>query len=528
VDAVVIGSGPNGLVAANLLAQRGWRVVVLEAAPDPGGAVRSAELIEPGFVNDRCSAFYPLAGVSPVFRSLRLEEHGLRWRHAPLVLAHPTVDDCPVLSRDLEGTVASLDAHTPGDGEAWAGLYERWLELRRPLLDAVLRPFPPVRALPGLLARRPADLVRLARFALLPVRNLGREEFRGDAARRLLAGAALHADLMPESTLSGFFGWLLCALGQDGGWPVPEGGAGRLTDALVRRLRALGGELRCDARVERVLVRRGRAVAVRVAGGDDVAARRAVIADVDAPTLYRGLVGEEHLPSRVVEDLDRFHWDSGTVKVDWNLDAPIPWSAPDARRAGTVHVAESVDALTAVASQLVRGIVPDRPFLLVGQQSMTDPTRQPDGRETAWAYTHVPRDVRGDAGGTLTGRWDASEAQTFADRVEAEIERLAPGFRALVRRRHVTTPRGFERQNANLVGGAIGGGTMQLHQQLVFRPVPGLARAETPIAALYLGSASAHPGGGVHGAPGANAARAAVWGDRRAAVLAGARRLAHR
>src|SRR5690349_10325553 len=187
MDAVVVGTGPNGLVAANLLAERGWDVLALEAAPEPGGAVRSTELIEPGFVNDLCSAFYPLAAGSPIFRSLELEQHGLRWRHAPLVLAHPTPDDCPVLTRDLACTVASL--------------------------DAVLRPFPPVRALPGLLARRPHDLLRLARFALLPVRRLGQEEFRGQAARRLLAGAALHADLMPESTLSGFFGWLMCALG---------------------------------------------------------------------------------------------------------------------------------------------------------------------------------------------------------------------------------------------------------------------------------------------------------------------------
>jgi phytoene dehydrogenase-like protein len=523
MDAVVVGTGPNGLVAANLLAERGWDVLALEAAPEPGGAVRSTELIEPGFVNDLCSAFYPLAAGSPIFRSLELEQHGLRWRHAPLVLAHPTLDDCPVLSRDLACTVASLDAHMPGDGEGWTRLYERWIDLRVPLLDAVLRPFPPVRALPGLLARRPHDLLRLARFALLPVRRLGQEEFRGQAARRLLAGAALHADLMPESTLSGFFGWLMCALGQDAGWPVPEGGAGELTNALVRRLRSLGGDVRCDARVERVVVRGGRAVAVRIAGGEEIGVRRAVIADVDAPTLYRALVGEEHLPSRLVEDLDHFQFDSGTVKVDWNLDAPIPWSAPDARRAGTIHVVDSVDALTVVASQLVRGIIPDRPFLLVGQQSMTDPTRQPEGRETAWAYTHVPQEVRADAGGTLTGRWDDSEAQTFADRIEGEIERLAPGFRSLIRGRHVMTPPGFERENPNLVGGAIGGGTMQLQQQLVFRPVPGLARAETPVAGLYLGSASAHPGGGVHGAPGANAARAAIWGDRRAAVSRRAR-----
>jgi phytoene dehydrogenase-like protein len=275
-------------------------------------------------------------------------------------------------------------------------------------------------------------------------------------------------------------------------------------------------------------VRDGRAVAVRTAGGDEVSARRAVVADVSAPALYRDLVGEEHLPGWLIDDLDKFQWDSGTVKIDWNLNGPIPWDAPAAREAGTVHVVDSLDALTVISGRLVRGILPERPFLLVGQQSMIDRTRQPDGFETAWAYTHVPHVVRGDAGGSLTGRWDAEETAAFVERIEREIERLAPGFQACIRGRHVQTPRDLEAENANLVGGAIGGGTMQLHQQLVFRPVPGPARAETPVAGLYLGSASAHPGGGVHGAPGANAARAALWGARRAAVVSRLRQLVAR
>lgn len=524
MDAVVIGAGHNGLVAANLLAERGWRVVVVEAEPTPGGAVRSAELIEPGFVNDRCSAFYPMAAVSPVMRSLHLEEHGLRWRHAPLVLAHPTTESCPVLSRDLECTMASLDATHPGDGDAWARFYARWLELREPLVGALFRPFPPVRALPRLLARHPRELVELARFALLPVRRLGQETFGGEPARRLIAAVALHADLTPESAISGIFGFLLCSIGQDLGWPVPEGGAQCLTDALVARLRAHGGDVVCNTRVDRIVVRDGRAVAVQTDDGE-IAARHAVVADVAAPHLYRRLVGEEHLPAWLVRALDTFQWDSATFKVDWNLDGPIPWTHPDARRAGTVHIVDSVDALTVVTGQLVRGLVPDRPFLLLGQQGLADATRHPPGKETAWAYTHVPQEVRGDAGGTITGRWDHDEAEAFADRVEAEIERLAPGFRSLVRGRHVTAPPNFESEDANLVGGAVGGGTMQLHQQLVFRPVAGFGRAETPVRGLYLGSASAHPGGSVNGAPGANAARAALWGARRAAAR---RMLGHR
>ena len=516
-DAVVIGAGPNGLVAANLLADRGWDVVVLEAQPEPGGAVKSAELIEPGFVNDVFSAFYPLAVASPVLRSLDLGAHGLVWRTAPLALAHPAPDGtCPVVSTDLDETAASLDADSPGDGDAWRRVYGRWERLGGPLVEALLSPFPPVRAGARLLgATRPSELLELVRFLLLPVRRMGAEEFAGEPARRLLAGCALHTDVFPESPVGGLMGWLLAAIGQERGWPVPEGGAARLTEALVSRLTSAGGKLQCATPVTGIVVRGGRAVAVRTAAGDEVDAGRAVLADVAAPALYRDLVGEEHLPARVVRALDRFNWDHATVKVDWALDAPIPWASEAARRAGTVHLADTVDDLTVQATQLQVGLVPDPLFLIVGQQGRADPTRAPEGKEAAWAYAHVPQDVRGDAGDDgITGSWDDAEAARMADRIEREIERLAPGFRSLIRGRHVLTPRSLEAANANLVGGATNGGTSQLHQQLVFRPVPGLGRADTPVAGLYLASSSAHPGGGVHGACGANAARAALAADR--------------
>lgn len=512
-DALVVGAGPNGLVAANLLADAGWSVEVLEEQDTPGGAVRSDRGLDPAFTNDLFSSFYPLAAASPVIAGLDLESEGLRWRHAPHVLAHPLPDGrCAVLSRDRETTAANLEAFAAGDGEAWLDLCSTWHRLREPLLDSLFRPFPPLWPATRLAYRLGgADTLNFVRSMLTPVRRMGEEEFAGEGGPLLLAGNALHADLTPEAAGSGGFGWMMTLLGQTFGFPAPEGGAGALTAALVRRLERRGGVVRCGERVTEIVVRQGRAVGVRTASGEGVPARRAVLADVSAPALYGDLVDHQHLPAALRAHLRQFQWDFATFKVDWALDSPPPWTASQAGEAGTVHLVDSLDALTRFASQLAMGLVPDQPFMLFGQMTTTDPTRSPAGTEAAWAYTHLPQRVTGDAGeGGLTGRWDESERETMADRLEEQVERYAPGFRSRVRARRVLDPLTLQAADRNLRGGALNGGTAGIHQQLVFRPTQGAGRPETPVRNLYLASASAHPGGGVHGAPGANAAHAAL------------------
>jgi phytoene dehydrogenase-like protein len=504
-DAIVIGAGHNGLVAANLLADAGWSVLVLEEQSQPGGAVRSAEVTAPGFVNDLYSAFYPLGYASPVMRELRLEAYGLHWRHAPQVLAHPLLDGrTAVLSRDVAETAASLEKFAPGDGESWERLYAQWRRIGPDLLAALFRPFPPVRSGLRLLRRMgPAEALRFARFGVQPVRRFGEEQFRGEGGPLLLAGNALHTDLIPDAAGSAVFGWLLVMLGQEVGYPVPEGGAGKLIEALVSRLRARGGELACERKVTQVVVRDGRAVGVRTADGEQVPARRAVLADVAAPTLYRDLVGVEHLPPRLRTDLDRFQWDSPTLKVDWALSGPIPWQSAEAAGAGTVHLGGPFDALSGYGYALASGRMPEFPFVILGQMTTSDPSRSPAGTESAWGYTHLPARPA-----------DDEEIRQQVQRLEATVERFAPGFSSLILERYVAGPRQLEEANANLVGGAVNAGTVAIHQQLVFRPFPGLGRPETPFPGLYLSGASAHPGGGVHGACGANAARAALLADR--------------
>lgn len=514
-DAVVIGSGPNGLVGANVLADQGWDVVVLEANDTPGGAVRSGEITAPGFNSDLFSAFHPLGAASPVIRELELERWGLEWSRAPLALAHPTPDGPTVaVSMDIDETAASLDRFAPGDGDRWRSLYGIWERVEEHLLELLLRPFPPVRSGVRMAVAAGPTLPDLVRVGLGTARGVGRRWFEGEGGRVLLAGNAGHADIPMEQPGSAMFGWMMTCLGQSVGFPTPAGGTSELTGALVRRLEARGGRVELGRRVEAIEVRDGRAEAVRVAGGDVVAASRAVLADVGGTALYLDLVGAKHLRPSFVRRVRRFRRGPSTVKVDWALSSPIPWSDPVTGRAGTVHVGDSVDEIATTFNDADEGIIPSRPFMLVGQMTTADPSRSPVGTECAWAYTHVPQVTKADAGGDLKGVWDESEGDRFADRMEARIERLAPGFRDHIIARHVFTPPGLEASNANLVGGDIGNGTMRLNQQLMLRPVLGTGRPETPIKGLYLASAAAHPGGGVHGACGANAAQAALLHDR--------------
>jgi phytoene dehydrogenase-like protein len=505
-DAIVIGAGHNGLVAANLLVDAGWDVEVVEATPHPGGAVRSGYVTAPGYLSDLFSSFYPLGFASPVLESLRLDEHGLDWTNAPDVLTHLLPDGrAATVNRDLATTMASMEQFAPGDGERWKNAYDDWRDVSAHMLDTLFTPFPPVRA--GLsLARqlRVAGGIRLARRLVLSVRELGSEMFEGEGAMLALAGCALHTDLSPEEAGGGVYGWLLAMLGQEYGWPVPGGGAQQITASLVSRLESRGGRITYDAPVTRVLVARGRAMGVRTADGRDLRAKRAVLADVTAPALYLDLVGSRWLPPRFVEDLEFFRWDGATVKVDWAVSGPVPWKNPAAAGAGTVHLGADLNGLTRYAAHLATDSLPPDPFLLLGQMTTADPSHSPPGTESVWSYTHLPH----------RKSWSPDEIAGHVARMEEVLEAHAPGFSRLVVGRNVFSPADLEREDPSLVGGAVAGGTAAAFQQLFLRPVPGLGRADTPVDRLYLASASAHPGGGVHGAPGANAARAAMARDK--------------
>jgi phytoene dehydrogenase-like protein len=457
-DAVVVGSGPNGLAAAITLARAGRSVLVREAAETIGGGARSAELTLPGFVHDTCSSIYPFVPGSPFFREVPLPE----FVHAPAPLAHPLDDGTAViLERSLDETVAGLGE----DGAAYRRLVGPVVEDWEKLQNAVLGPLLSV-------PRHPFALGRFGVNALQPTTWITRR-FSSERARALFAGCAAHAMLPLERSPSAAFGLILLAAGHLFGWPFPRGGARRIPDALADHLRSLGGELETGTRV------------------DELPRARPLLCDLTPGGLLR--IAADRLPRDYARRLERFRHGPGAFKLDYALDGPIPWKAAPCARAGTVHLGGTAEEIAASERAPWEGRHAERPFVLLAQHSLFDRTRAPEGKHTAWAYCHVPN------------------ASTFdmTERIEAQIERFAPGFRERVLARHAMPPAELERRNANLVGGDLNGGAATLWQTLA-RPVFKFNPYATPLRGVYLCSSSTPPGGGVHGMCGQLAARVAL------------------
>ncbi len=470
-DAVVVGAGPNGLAAAITLAQAGWSVLVLEAQATIGGGMRTAELTLPGFRHDVCSAAHPLAVTSLFFRGMPLAQHGLAWVHPPAPLAHPLDDGTAVmLERSVDATADGLGR----DGAAYRRLMRplaaRWADIA----EDVLGPSP-------FLPRHPVALARFGLAALLPAATLARLWFRDEPARALFGGSAAHAILPLERPGSAAFGLALGAAGHAVGWPIARGGSQAIADAMAAHLRSLGGVIITGQRVES-------AAALPPA--------RAWLFDVSPRHLAR--IAGDRLPASYRRALARYRHGPAAFKLDWALDGPIPWRAAGCRRAGTVHLGGALDDIRRSEREVWQGRHPERPFTILAQPSLFDPTRAPAGKHTAWAYCHVPNLAASPA-----------PPAGMAERVEAQVERFAPGFRDRILARSVMAPADFEAHNANYVGGDVIGGVQDL-AQFFARPVLSRRPHATPAAGIYLCSASTPPGGGVHGMCGYHAAQAVL------------------
>lgn len=463
---VVVGAGPNGLGAAVELARAGHRVIVREAMDTIGGGTRSAGLTLPGFVHDVCSAVHPLAVASFFFRALRLGDHGLHWVHPPAPLAHPFDDGtAALLERSTRATGETLDSR---DAAAWSRLMdplvERWDALFRDALAPLHVP------------RHPLLLARFGRRALRSARGLARSWFAGERARALFAGMAAHALEPLTWAPTAAIGVVLGVAGHAVGWPVPRGGSQRIADALAAVLRRHGGEIHTAAPVGAL---------------HELPRAAAVLLDLTPRQVLR--VAGDRLPARYRTTLARYRYGPGIFKVDWALASPIPWTAKDCARAGTVHLGGTLAEMEASTAAPWQGRTERRPFVLLAQPTLFDDGRAPPGHHVAWAYCRVPH----------------GSAVDMTEAIEAQVERFAPGFRQTILARHTMSPADLERRNPNLVGGDINGGVQDL-RQLVFRPALALVPYATPVAGLYLCSASTPPGGGVHGLCGYYAARAAL------------------
>ncbi len=464
-DAIVIGSGPNGLAAAITLARAGRSVLLREAADVVGGGTRSAELTLPGFVHDVCSTVHAMAGVSPFLRSLPLREHGLELVEPPLAFAQPMEDGtAAVVHRSLDATAEGLG----GDGPAYRRLIVPFLDDAPQLFDDLLGP----RRLP----RRPLRLARFGVRGIRSARSLACSVFQTEAARALFAGVCAHAMVPLTWRGTAALGLVLTIAAHATGWPVARGGSQKLANALASYFRSLGGTIETGNPVEKL---------------DALPFARAVLCDLTPRQLVQ--IGGDQLPAGYRRRLARYRYGPGVFKIDWALDGPTPWKSAPCARAGTLHLGGTLDEMCAAEAAPWNGEHAERPYVLFVQPSLFDPTRAPPGRQTAWAYCHVPN------GSTLD----------MTERIEAQIERFAPGFRDRILARHTMNTADMERHNANLVGGDIAGGASNL-AQLLARPVMSLNPYVTPVPGLYLCSASTPPGGGVHGMCGYHAAKAAL------------------
>lgn len=464
-DAVVVGSGPNGLAAAALLAQRGQSVLVLEAADTPGGGCRTAELTLPGFRHDVCAAVHPLGLGSPFFRTLPLEEHGLTWVQPDAPLAHP-FDDGPAAM--LERSVAATGATLGPDAAAYERLMGPVVPREWEEVCAALRQ-------PWRMAQYPFGLARFGLRAMRSARGLTDEAFQGGRAKALFSGLAAHSFLPLEKSPTAAFGMALGILAHAVGWPIARGGSQSIIAALVSYLKTLGGEV---------------VTGVRVTSLDELPPSRVVLCDITPRQLLQ--IAGNRLPSHYQKQLTAYRYGPGVFKLDYALDGPIPWKAPECSRAATVHLGGTRAEIAASERAAWSDAPADKPFVLLVQPTLFDPTRAPAGKHTAWAYCHVPNGYDGDRTGAI----------------EAQIERFAPGFSDLVLARHAYTPASLQRYNANDIGGDINGGVQdwaQMFTRPVLRPIPW----STPIPGLYLCSSSTPPGGGVHGMGGYYAASVA-------------------
>jgi phytoene dehydrogenase-like protein len=464
-DAIIVGSGPNGLAAAITLARAGRSVCVYEAKETVGGGVRSAELTLPGFIHDICSAIHPLGMASPFFRALPLAKYGLEWIQPPAALAHPFDDGtAALLERSIEMTGDTLGQDAAAYRKLMTPFVADWSKLEDFLLGPLRLP------------RHPLALLRFGLCAMRSAHGLAQDRFAGERARGFFAGLAAHAIMPLERLPTAAFGLLLGVLGHVVGWPFPRGGAQSLSNALASYLRTLGGEI---------------VTGVPVACLDALPAARAVLLDI-TPRQVLEIAGKR-LPGGYRRQLARYRYGPGAFKVDWALAGPVPWRASACTRAGTVHLGGTLAEIAASERAVWEGKQAERPFVLVAQQSLFDPSRAPPGRHVAWAYCHVPH------GSTLD----------MTEHIERQVERFAPGFRERVLARSVMSPQALERYNPNYIGGDINGGVQDLWQ-LFTRPTWRLVPYAIPVRGLYICSSSTPPGGGVHGMCGYFAARAAL------------------